>query len=427
MVKNRIIPYEILLESCKQTLGLVEYSIPEEELIPMRHFMNALIHYLEDCINKAENGWPVIGHHFAFPSEIFYFFDVVPIVVEGVSYMLSGLLTEGAEPYYDAIEFRGHPYHTCSAQKATLGLTLEDYFKFDVICTSSGPCDNSIASYPIFRHIQKGQLLDFKVIDMPYWRDKRSCDFFGEELVNLRDELAIILGQEPDEEKFRKAIEVENKSLQLIKELNEIKKAVPCPVESMNVPFNAASIIFFSGRFERIPYLEALISHAKKNYKKGIKPNGEEKLRTIWPNMTLFFDIGYSEQLDREKGISTLFDIFNYVFYDPINLNQDINDIIKDLSVQCMDYPMIRQSQSTADRMIEDMLYLCREYKVDACIFTNHIACKNLQPIIQLLREALREELGISLLSVDVDVGDKRYASKESIAKEIDSFVSTLY
>ncbi len=235
------------------------------------------------------------------------------------------------------------------------------------------------------------------------------------------------MGQEPNDEKFLKAIETENKSIQLIKELNDLKKAVPCPIESQNVPFNAASTIFFSGREERIFYLEQIIKHAKKFYKKGIKPNGEEKLRTIWPNMTLFFDIGYAEQLDREKGISTIFDIFNYVFYDAIDLNQNIDDVVKDLAGQCMDYPMIRQSQNFADTMIEDMIYLCREYKIDAAIFTNHIACKNLQPMIQLLREALRDELGIPFLSFDVDVGDKRFTSKQVIAREIDKFVETLY
>ncbi len=187
MVEKRIIPYEMLLEGCQQTLELVELSIPTEELVPMRCFMNALVIYLKDCIEKASDGWPIIGHHFAFPAEIFNFFDVVPIVVEGVSYMLSGLFVEGAEPYYDALEAHGHPYHTCSAQKATVGLTLEDYFKFDIIATSSGPCDNSIASYPVFKHVQKDQPLEFRVIDMPYYRDKRSRVFFGQELLHLRD------------------------------------------------------------------------------------------------------------------------------------------------------------------------------------------------------------------------------------------------
>ena len=67
------------------------------------------------------------------------------------------------------------------------------------------------------------------------------------------------------------------------------------------------------------------------------------------------------------------------------------------------------------------------EYKADCAIFTNHLSCKSLQPIVQLLREALREELGIPLLSIDIDVGDKRVSPFRTIKKEIDTFLKTLF
>jgi hypothetical protein len=77
--------------------------------------------------------------------------------------------------------------------------------------------------------------------------------------------------------------------------------------------------------------------------------------------------------------------------------------------------------------MIEDTVFLSREYKADCAIFTNHLSCKSLQPIVQLLREALREELGIPLLSIDIDVGDKRVSPFRTIKKEVDTFLKTLF
>jgi hypothetical protein len=43
-----------------------------------------------------------------------------------------------------------------------------------------------------------------------------------------------------------------------------------------------------------------------------------------------------------------------------------------------------------------------------------------------LLREALREEVGIPMLSVDLDIGDARYTSIQTIKKEISNFVNAL-
>jgi hypothetical protein len=44
----------------------------------------------------------------------------------------------------------------------------------------------------------------------------------------------------------------------------------------------------------------------------------------------------------------------------------------------------------------------------------------------QLLREALRDEVGIPMLLIDVDVGDPRFASAKIIREKIKLFTQTL-
>jgi len=425
MIEKRVIPLEMLRVACEQTLELVEFSVPNTEVVSLRYFLASMLNYLDDAIQKADDGWPIIGHHFAFPAEVLYYFDCVPIAVEGASYLFSALWPDGAEPYYDALESYGHPFHTCSAQKGAMGLNLEGLFKYDVVVTPSGPCDNSIASYPIFQNLQKDQKVKF--FDMPVYSDKRTEEYLAKELSSFKDDLGKMIGQKPDEEKFRKAVETEGKGIQLVKEINDLKKAIPCPFESLTVPIISGATVCFNAHPEKNIFLENLLEYGKQNYRNKIKPNGEEKLRTIWPNMTLFFDVGYAEELERKRGLSILFDIFNYIFYDPIDLSQDINGVLEQLAHHARNKPMVRQAAGLADQMIEDMIYLAKEYQIDAAIFTNHVACKSLQPVIQLLREALREELGIPFLSVDVDVGDKRFASSQTIRTEVDNFLETLY
>ncbi len=426
MDNSKIVPYEMLLETSKQMLELMEHGIPREELVPLRYFLRSLITYLEDCIEKAYSGWPIVAYNFAFPRELLYYFDLVPVITEGVSYILSAFMLDGSERYYDLMENYGHPLHTCVAQKGTMGMTLDGLFEFDAVCTPTSPCDNSMGSYPAFKYLQKKDP-KFIVLDMPSYRDERSQEYFTKELLNFRDELGIFLDQKPNEEKFRKAVEHESKAINLIREINELKKAKPNPVESMFVTLNAGAQLFFSARPEYVYFLENSLAHSTKYYKLGKKPNGEEKLRAVFPNMTLFFNPDWLEYLDRVSGVSVLFDIFSYIFYDPIDPHQDIDDLMRGLSKQCMDYPMTRQAQGFGDKLVEDMMFLSSEYEADFLLFTNHHSCKNLQPIIQILKEGAKKELGIPLFTVDVDVGDKRYTTLNTLKDKVNSFLNTMF
>jgi len=424
---SKIIPLKELMEVAERGLTLLDQVEGEDdEYTILKYYVDALAPYVKDCVEKEEAGWPVVGHHFAFPAEILYFFDVVPVCVEAMSYAFAIIAQHGIESYIDNMEAYGSPFHTCSAQKGVLGMSLEKLFKFDLLATPSGPCDNTIASYPVFQYLQEQQKV--KVLDVPYYRNDRSLDYFTVEITNFVDELADFLGQEPNEEKFKKAIEYENKNITLLRELNELKKACPCPVGSGVALLNATMNVALPARQERAIYYEKLLQYAKKYYKLGIKPNdNEEKIRSIWPNMCIYFKPKYANFLDRRRGVTILFDVFNYNFHDPINLNKDIDDIFKQLALQCLNYPMARQASGYANQMVEDTVFLSREYKADCAIFTNHISCKSLQPIVQLLREALRDELGIPLLSIDVDVGDKRVNPFRTIKKEVDTFLKTLF
>ncbi|MFO7797203.1 MAG: 2-hydroxyacyl-CoA dehydratase family protein, partial [Promethearchaeia archaeon] len=62
----------------------------------------------------------------------------------------------------------------------------------------------------------------------------------------------------------------------------------------------------------------------------------------------------------------------------------------------------------------------------DCFIFTSHIGCKQFGSVPQVLREALREEVGIPMLTIDLDVGDKRFTSMKIIRDKLNMFAKTL-
>ena len=223
MSEHKIIPYEILLEVVNNSHDIIFTAIPEHEMLSIKSMVKAIQKTMERNVKKAEEGLPIVGHHFSFPMELFIgAFEIVPICVEAVSYLLAALLTLGSEPYYDLAENYGHPYHTCSSQKGVIGMTLNKLFEFDTFVTPTAPCDNTMASYPFFPYYGNIPLV---VGDMPIYHDQRGINYFAGEMKNMVSELGKVIGQEPDYEKLRKIIEYHNEALEYQGEINELKKA----------------------------------------------------------------------------------------------------------------------------------------------------------------------------------------------------------
>ena len=131
MMKNRVIPYEMVLDSISSTRELVERILPKGEIESLKIGAKCIEGVVQESVEKANEGAPVIGHHFSFQREYLYCFDCVPVCIEGTSYLLSALLPDGVERYYDLMANWGHPFHTCTSQKGAMGMTLDDLFEFD--------------------------------------------------------------------------------------------------------------------------------------------------------------------------------------------------------------------------------------------------------------------------------------------------------
>ena len=413
----------MLYEAINGTQKLVEGILPDHGIPSLRLGLKHIRSVMDDFIKRSEEGLPIIGHHFAFPTEFLYAFDCVPVCIEATSYLLSALLPDGSEPYYDLITHWGHPFHTCSSQKGTMGMTLDDLFQFDAIITPTAPCDNTYASYPFFRYHKKIPVI---TPDLPFLKEEKSYSYHGNQIKLGLEELGKVIGQEPDYEKLKKAIEIENQVTKTQLEIFELKKATPCPVENMFNAMAAAAAIYLSGRSEKIKFYDEMLEIAKKRYKSREHHAGEEKIRSIWPYMIIFFDLSLCEWLDREIGMSILFDIFNYNFADPITINSTMEELLYGMGRKTMEAPMVKQSAEFYYPFIDQCVQLAKDFSADCYVFTSHLGCKQFGSVPQILREALRDEVGIPMLLIDLDVGDKRMTSEKIIKDKIKLFAQTL-
>lgn len=425
MVKKNIKPLYVLQECGETMLGLVEGAIPKQELQVLRAYFRGLNSVVAKDIDMINNGSPVLGTHFAFPSELFYCFDCVPLCFETLSYLTSAVLSEGSEPFYDIANTFGHPFHTCSSQKGVMGMTLKnDFFDTDIIAIPSSPCDNTVASYQFFSEYKKIPMI---VADMPYYHDERGYRYYANQLKSMVEKIGNALNQKPDYERFRKAIGFSSEAIKYQAEINDLRAFIPCPIESMINPMGSCVQNFFAGRQEKTQFYRDIVEIARDRVKRKIKGGGvEEKIRSYWPYMSIFFSIEFCEWMDRHLKMSVVSDMFNHFFFEPIDKNADLDDLFYGLAKQSMEYPMVRQSATFADNFLDDTVFLAKKFNVDCAVFTAHIGCKQSLSVIQLIREVLREQLGIPMLTIELDIGDKRFTSIDTIKRKVGEFTETL-
>jgi benzoyl-CoA reductase/2-hydroxyglutaryl-CoA dehydratase subunit BcrC/BadD/HgdB len=420
---NKIIPYRMLLKATSTTQELVDKILPEYGIPSVRIGMNKIESVLQSYIEKAEEGLPIIGYHFSVPAEYLKCFDCVPVCIEGTSYFLAAFLEGGSEKYYDFMHSYGHPFHTCTSQKGTMGMSLDDLFRFDALITPTAPCDCSIASYPFFRYEMNFPLV---LLDLPYLHEEKSYIYYADQIKDGLIRLGKVIGQEPDFNKLREAIEIENKVNEIKLEIFELVKATPSPIENIYNAISAGITMFIGGTYENLTFFEEMLEIIKKRYKHKEHHGKQERFRSIWPYMVTFFSIDLLEWLDRELGLSVLFDIFNYNFFEPIDTKSDLDTLFYGMSKKSMQFPMVRQSTEFFDPFIQYCVKFAKEFSADCFIYTQSIACKQFGSVPQLLREALKDEVGIPMLLIEFDAGDARMTSLKTFKEKISMFMDTL-
>jgi len=87
-----------------------------------------------------------------------------------------------------------------------------------------------------------------------------------------------------------------------------------------------------------------------------------------------------------------------------------------------IDYPMGRQYRVPIEFFLDDVLRICRDYKIDAAVLGGH-NCKNVFAVRKLIAETLDREAGIKTLELEADSLDPRVKPRKDIVKALSQFL----
>jgi len=380
--------------------------------------------YWDRVLNAREKGKKVVWVPFNFSPRIFHAMDIIPVCVEGLDSMLM-MLEEGIEPYLDLAVERGLPDTLCSAQRGVVGLFEAGVIEPpDLLLNGAlGGCD---PNSKIFEYMSEKWNIPILFLDVPYYHDQRSHDYYADEYREVVNAVTEMTGAKLDEDRLREICELSNKAQELSMEINEIKRNVPNPVPAVYNGGDTGMRIVLDGTQDAVDFYQVSLDVCTENLKNGVsaaKP--EENVRCLFMYTSYYFDPTFSYWMEEEIGVSVLSTVLSWFEHLPMIDTSSLDSMLYGLSTGMLNLPMTRQlkgSWNMPGNWLEDCLYYAETYKADCMVFTGHTACKQAWGAYRLVADEVRKQLGIPSLRLEGDGWDSRITPMSVTKENLEEF-----
>jgi benzoyl-CoA reductase subunit B len=403
----------------KGALGLLE-AVPTGDTEVLAAGLRCIVDAQEKMTAAIEEGRRLVWVHLLMTPEIFRAMDIETFTADGYSPVMAGARKEGTAEFIDVAENAGIPTDTCSLIKGEVGGILAGQMPApSLYVTQSHPCDAMTGGIQVVENLIGVPAFFF---DAPVWHDDRAIDYYAEQVKEMVAFLEEHTGKRLDHDRLREVIDEANRAMELRLAVNELKRAVPCPLSNLYSMLAYQVYLSAAGSPEATEFFRVLLAYAEKRVKAGIGAIPDERIRLIWGGPPLFYG-GINGWMEQECGAVTVSTLMGYEGYHHID-TATYDSMMQGLARKQLDQIMVREFHGPFEYYLDDFLRAYEEYKADCLILPGNIRCKSLQATIGILRDVCREK-EIPLLVPEFDWFDERVTSEEAIKAQIEQFFAT--
>ena len=382
-------------------------------------YYDMLQSYYNRLLNAHNENKLIAAHTDFFPAEVIYAMDIVPMHTEVTTWMMV-LFTGEIEDILSASAELGMVPEICTPHRGISGAyTTGALPKPDIMLWSNLVCDNTakcgeliidIAGCPGF------------FLDHPFKNSDDEIKYLVGELADMVGLLEQHSGNKMNWDRFSEIIARMDHQISLIREINELRKAVPTPFSPMGFLQLLTTDYLFPGQPEAIAYLEALRDELSEMVKsgKGAVPNERFRLMTFFlPPMHM---MGFLDRLAEKHGAVSVTEPF-FTFWGEGHL--DPEKPLESVAGKSYMIPEMRMFGPLDDRAISSITSCARQYKVDGAVYYANVGCRHTCATIKLFKDVL-EEIDIPMLTVDCDVVDPTITAEEEVQDKLEQFFELL-
>lgn len=402
--------------------SLQEISDHIAKKYPERKWMIEVQRLYWDAASQARmKGIPLIMHSPSFPPELIYAFGAIPLCLDGLGARLASLRV-GVGKYIDLAQ-RYVPDHICALNKTGIGVALSgDIPKPDGLIFSATPCDSARIAYPLIAdHLD----IPHFCLDTPYEQNDRGYEYIGNEMRGASSFLEHVTGVRLDWKRLVRIVEWSNQAYELISQIAELRKAVPCPLPGRLLVLHQV-IGIMTGSRELVDFLQTEYDIGKEKVRRNEGHLSDERFRIAWIQNPVWFDVGIYDWLEKEYGAIVTMDAFGFQKSLPIEDPWNEKEVFKGLGKRLLRQPMIHGSSGPTEFWMELVNDIIRDYKCNAAIFAGHVGCKHTWAVAKVIKDMISDQFGIPTLLFDVDGLDHRYRGSESIKNMIKDFMEMI-
>jgi hypothetical protein len=285
------------------------------------------------------------------------------------------------------------------------------------------PCDSQVSI--INAMAEQRNRAPLFVIDVPSYDDERTFNHVAAQFKELIPFLEKHTGRKMDWDKLRQVCETTNRTSEHLWQWMEWRSVPPTMQPSKLCAVTMVLMISFSGSDIGEDMARSLAEDARKKVQSGVR-YFDEKVRAIWYQDPVWWDIQLYDWLEAELGLSIPIDIFGYYASEGLIDTTSEETILYGLArrmVNC--HPMSRQFRGTMKRYIDDFMQLHQRFRADCGIMAGHIACKHSWGGVGLFKEACKKA-GVPLLVFEFDMFDSRILARKELQFEVKRFVNEI-
>ncbi len=386
--------------------------------------------YYRDVRESKRQGRPLAWVFGIMPSELWNALGIPVLTLEQIPPLVASRQLSGH--YLEVAEAAGFSRDICPYPRTFIGCAIskeldpwleERFAPPDLMVGANYPCMSESKS---FTYLVDRFKVPYYLVDTPIniWGHKLA-DYAIDYYVNQMKGLISWLeehGCPLDPERLRKAIACSRRVLQLEKEVNEYRKAVPTPMGALDSFTWTFVTNFISGTETAVRLFEKLRSEVKERFENRTGVIEQEKLRLLWCGVPPFYDLSlftYPEQYGavivkapRQDG-----------FYD--SLDPEIMDPDRPLESLARKHLTNAVNPPYAN-MIELLVNQVKQYKIDGVMLVSKRGCRLSPAGLRLYKDAIMKECGVPSVIFELDGIDPREYNRVWATATIEAFIETL-
>jgi benzoyl-CoA reductase/2-hydroxyglutaryl-CoA dehydratase subunit BcrC/BadD/HgdB len=406
-------------ERVRAIIGMIEQSpAPNPVQLGLLRLLQAND---ERIIDAAENDKPLVSIWYGNAPEIFAAMDIVAFCpFDNLKVHLP--LTEWRD--LEAADKHPLPADVCSlirmsAYAVEAGLLPTP----TAMVAMTTPCDAQPALHEMWKNVDEWRDVPTFVLDPSYSTSASDFSYFAGELKRMIQFLEQQTGKKMDLSRLRQVIEESNLQYEIMAELNECRRAKPCPYPSF-MPSEVTWGItqhLRSGDTEGTTVLRMLQGFGEQQVKAKQGAVPKENIRILWADLVPVYYEEFGAWLAEKWGAVVVQDFQGDSPYEPIDTSTEESMLLGLAKRSLHESPMIRQARGYADVMVSDITRIVKDYKIDCVFFPGHMGHKDQSASVHIIKETCRS-LKVPLFAFTSSNFDPRYTPMDVLKTKVSEF-----